>query len=111
MISAFYGTLFVVSLILSGFYLFLWHKHFDVNFTMIFTLIPIACLGYFLTGSAKSMEGAVYGLQIVYIGGCFLQLMILLAVFSLCGLRLNRWVKAGMLLLSTGMYFAALTQG
>ena len=67
MTIVFYGTLFAVSLIFSGLYLFIWHKHFDVNFTMIFTLVPVACLGYFLIGQAKSLEGAIYGTQICYI--------------------------------------------
>ena len=73
----FYGSIFVISLLFAATYIFMWHKHFDVNFTLIFTLVPVACLGYLMTAAATSLDGAVRATQIVYIGGCFLQLFIL----------------------------------
>ena len=48
MVSAYYITAFVISILCSAIFVFMWHKHLDVNFTMVFTLIPIACIGYIL---------------------------------------------------------------
>ena len=45
MIPVFYGGAFAVSMLCAAIYIYMWHRHFDVNFTMIFALVPIACLG------------------------------------------------------------------
>ena len=84
MIPVFYGGVLAASLTCTAVYIFMWHKHFDVNLTLIFTLVPIACLGYFLSSISESAGEAVIATKIVYIGGCFLQLFIVLGIFDLC---------------------------
>ncbi|MBQ9030004.1 MAG: hypothetical protein IJ106_00945 [Parasporobacterium sp.] len=37
--------------------------------SLIFTLVPIACLGYLLYSTAPNLESAVTATQITYIGG------------------------------------------
>ena len=54
MTTVFYGVVFMLSLMCSAVYVHFWHKHFDANFNMIFTIVPLACLGYFLFGLAKN---------------------------------------------------------
>ena len=81
MLTAFYGTIFAASLICAAIYIYMWHKHFDVNFTMIFTLVPIACLGYLRISLARSLDEALLSQQIIYIGGSFLQLFIVFSIF------------------------------
>ena len=111
MIQIFYGGLFLASLICAAVYIYLWHKHFDVNFTMIFTLVPVACLGYVLQGMAESQEGFVRALQVVYIGGCFLQLFILLSIFNLCRISLPKGLRTALFLLCAVLYASVLTVG
>ncbi|MBO7536606.1 MAG: HD domain-containing protein, partial [Bacilli bacterium] len=43
--------------------------------------------------------------------GCYLGLVILFAVCSLCDIKINKWVKLGLLLASTIAYLSALTVG
>ena len=111
MIQWFYGVTFALSLLFAAIYLFRWHKHFDVNFTLIFTLVPVACLGYLLSGMSTSLEGCVRAMQVIYIGGCFLQLFILLSIFNLCQIELPRWLRTGLFLVCAGMYASVLTMG
>ena len=111
MIRFFYGGVFAASLLCSAIYIFLWHKHYDVNFTMIFTLVPVACLGYVLQGQAESMEGSIRALQIIYIGGCFLQLFILLSIFNLCQIRMPKGLRMGLFLACVCLYASVLTVG
>ena len=40
----YYQVLFLLSLLLSGIYMFLWRRHYDIHMTLAFTLIPIVCL-------------------------------------------------------------------
>ena len=65
----YYAIMFGLSILLGVWYAFRWHKHFDVNFTLIFTLVPVACLGYLLYNLSKSLDAAIVSQQIVYIGG------------------------------------------
>ncbi|MBQ8961546.1 MAG: HD domain-containing protein [Ruminococcus sp.] len=69
MIQLFYCGTLAASLICAVIYIFMWHRHFDVNFTMIFTLVPIACLGYFLSTLAGSLGEALFAVRITYAGG------------------------------------------
>ncbi|MBQ3856134.1 MAG: hypothetical protein II762_05550, partial [Ruminococcus sp.] len=91
MIQLFYCGTLAASLICAVIYIFMWHRHFDVNFTMIFTLVPVACLGYFLSSMAETLGEALFAVKIIYLGGCFLQLFIVLNIFGLCKIRISRW--------------------
>ncbi|MBR1797866.1 MAG: HD domain-containing protein [Clostridiales bacterium] len=111
MTSIFYIIVLIVSLLLSAAYVYIWHKHFDVNLTIIFTLVPVACLGYALISLSKTLEGALTSTKIVYIGGSFLQLFIALSIFNLCKIDLHKWVRTLMFAVSTLVYIFVLTIG
>ena len=111
MIQLYYFGMFVISLICAAIYIYIWHKHFDVNFTMIFTLIPIANIGYLMTSMSTSVEGSLRSVQIVYIGGCFLHLFILYAIFSMCGIEMRRWIRTALFGLCVLMYSIILSIG
>ena len=109
MIVLFYGCVFAASLISASIYIYMWHKHFDVNFTLIFTLVPIAC--YLLSARAASLESAVTAVQITYIGGSFLQLFITFSIFDLCQAPLRKWIRTVLFLVCTCIYATTLTIG
>ena len=94
-VHLYYDIVLVLSLLLTAFYLFKWHKHFDAHITLVFVLVPIINMGYVMLAHARSLEEALSVNQLSFIGGCFLQLIIMLVVFSLCGIRINRFVKLG----------------
>ncbi len=109
--SVFYGVVFIVSLLCAAIYIYMWHKHFDVNFTMIFTLVPIACLGYFLSSTTGTLDGAITSQQIMYIGGSFLQLFIMFSIFNLCQICIPNWLRTLMFGVCAMVYAAVLTIG
>ena len=111
MLSIFYGSLFMVSLVFAAVYIFLWHKHFDVNFTMVFTLVPVACLGYLLSSLVTTLDGAVIAQQIIYIGGSFLQLFIVFSIFNLCHIELPGWLRVAMFAVCAIVFASVLTIG
>ena len=77
MITFIYNIVFLISVLCAVMYVYMWHKHYDVNFTMIFTLIPIACVGYMLLAHSTTVEEALVATKIAYIGGSFLELFML----------------------------------
>lgn len=109
MATVFYGGLFCMSLLLTLCYALMWHKHFSVHFTLIFCLIPVSNLGYVLLLDADNITEALMANKVIYIGGCFLQPIIMMCVFSLCHVRYNRWVRTAILLLSSAVYVSVLT--
>ena len=109
--QAYYFVLFVFSLVLTAVYMVIWHKHFDVHITLVFTLVPIANLGFLLQAQAKTTETALAATRFAYIGGCFLQLIILFAVFSLCGIHLSRWVRLIFMGVTAAVFLSVQTIG
>ena len=107
----YYQILFLLSVLLSGIYMFLWRRHFDVHVTLVFTLVPIVNLGYMLLGAARSTEAGLNALKIVYIGGCFLGLMVLLTICSLCRIKTPRWLRMLLMAFSFFIYLSVLTIG
>ena len=109
MYSAYYAATLAASILLMIVYAFMWHRHFDVHITLVFALVPVINLGYFLLSQAQDLEEALAANKLSYIGGCFLMPMIMFSVFSLCHIRLNRWLRAGILAVGTAVYLSALT--
>jgi len=104
LIQLFYCGMFALSFICTAIYLFMWHKHFDVNFTMIFTLVPITCLGYFFSSLSRSLEEAVFSMKMIYIGGCFLQLFMILNIFNLCRINITKWGRIALFIICSVLY-------
>ena len=67
MLTVYYGSVLIAALLCAMIYIFIWHKHFDINFTMIFSLIPISCIGYLASSKVETTEGVVIAWQIIYI--------------------------------------------
>ena len=95
----YYDILLMVSLLLTGIYLFKWHKHYDAHITLVFMLVPVICLGYVMLVHSTVLAEALAANRIIYMGGCFLQLIVLLAVCTLCDIRAG---KAGRFLKTLG---------
>ena len=111
MTAVYYGSMLALSLALTLIYVFLWHKHFDVHITLTFVLVLIVNLGYVLLSQAQSLETALTANKVIYVGGCFLIMNITFVVFSLCDIRLNRFLRILMMLASSAVYFSAASVG
>ncbi len=111
MIALYYEILFACSVLLAVIYVFLWHKHFDTTFTLVFTLIPIDCLGYVMYANAKNIEEAVLANKIIYIGGSFLPYFIMLSILNLCEIKISKWLIRGMFVCCMILYGSVLTIG
>ena len=111
MVAVYYEITLFLSLLFAAGYVFIWHKHFDVNFTLIFTLVPVACLGYCLSAFATTLEGALTAQKVIYIGGCFLQLFIALSIFNLCKIKLPHWLRTAVFMVCALIYWSVLGIG
>ena len=109
MITAYYSITFVVSVILSLIYVWRWHKHYNIHISLAFLLIPVVMLGYIAYSTANTLQEALYGNVIIYMGGCYLFLILTLVVLDLCNMPANRWVRLALFALSSSAFLAVLT--
>ena len=107
----FYGNIFVMTLLCSAIYIYTWHRHYNVNISMIFAFVPIACLGHFMFCISQSPGAAITAQKITYLGSSFLQLFILLNIMDLCQIDLKKWMRTLLFAVSTAVFAGALTIG
>ena len=58
--------------------------------TMLHVCVIIVNLGYFLTSIAKSVEFAIFGNDVTYLGSAFLCMCMLLTILRLCGFEVKK---------------------
>ncbi|MCR4704060.1 MAG: HD domain-containing protein [Saccharofermentans sp.] len=109
--TAYYEILFGLSVLLTLIYLAIWHKHFDVHISLIFTIIPIVNLGYAIMAHSRTLEAALVATKITYLGGCFLTLFITQSILSLCHINIRRWQSALMTVVCLGIFASVLSVG
>ena len=106
-----YYAILILSIVLTGLYMLVWRRHYDVHITLLFVLIPIVNLAHLLLAESKTLDAALMAAKLIYLGGPFLQLLIMLSVFGLCRINVNRWIRVALLLLCIVGYFFVLTIG
>ena len=111
MTSLFYCCVFVASLICTAVYIYIWHRRFDVNFTLIFIFVPVACMGYLLQSTSGNVEEWILSSKIVYLGGTYLQLFIMLSIFNFCQIEINRKIRVLLFTFATLLYASVLSIG
>ena len=107
----FYYAMFIMSIIFVIVYAFIFHKHFDVNLTILAALVPIINLAFIFMGLSKTINEAIIALKLTYIGGCFVLTSAMFLIFNVCGVPLKPWQKVVLLTISAGIYGTSLTIG
>ena len=103
--------MFGIALLLGVIYAYIFHKHIDINITILTVLVPIVNLSFVLLGSSKHVETAIMALKLTYMNGCFFLLFAMFLVFSICGVPLKPWIRATLMTVSGAVYATALTIG
>lgn len=110
-VTVFYLCMTLLAMACSGIYVWKWHKHFDIYYAVIYMLVPFLNAGYLLVSVAKDVGEALTATKITYLGGCYLLLLIMMSAFSLCRIRLPRWLSFTLIVCSTVVYASVLTAG
>ena len=105
----FYLVTFCLSVILTLIYVLIWHEHFDVHFTLIFSFIPISNMGFVLRAAADTLEEAIVANDIIYLGGCFLMLFIMMCILDRCDMKLPKAVRVGFFVITIMIYASVLS--
>jgi len=74
--------------------------------TMLYICVPIVNLGYLLISVSKSVEFALFGNDIAYLGSVFLSMCMLFTIIRLCGFEMKRsYVISGLIAGATVLFF------
>ena len=107
----YYLTLFVISFIMTCVYVFQWHKHFDVNMTVVYPLIPLANLAYVKRAASVSPDAVINAQKVIYVSGCFLPWFSAMCIAGLCKISVSRSVRLLSFLVTSAMLASVLSIG
>ena len=107
----YYITLFALSILFALIYVSVYRKRFNVFITLIFSFVPIANLGYLLINQSVNIQEARIGIILTYIGGCYLNLFTVYTVFELSAIKIKKFIRILLFLLSTGLLLSVFTIG
>ena len=107
----YYEILFGLSILFSLIFVFMWHKHFDVNITLVFFLVPLSTLSYVAMALSENLQEAILATQIMYINGVFTILFVLMTILDLCRIRIPRLVRGLLVGITVLFYLPVLTIG
>ena len=107
----YYGLCFGLSILLMMIYFYRWRRHFDMLISLLFIIIPVVNMAYFMLGLSKNIEEAYFINKIIYMGGCYLMLAIFICVCDVCDVKVNKWIRVLLLVITTIVYSSVLTIG
>ena len=111
MVQIYYMVTFVLSLMLTTFYVFVWRRRYEVNITALFMMIPVMNFAFLEMYNEPNLQIVLFGLKIEYIGGCFFPWFISLCIMNLCGIRLGYRLRFAAFTLCALVYCSVLTIG
>jgi len=111
MVLAYYVTIVILSIICCALYYVKKRDYYSVNYTLIFILAIISQISYLAIALSRNAREALLANKILYIGGCYLILIGLFLVFSLCKIIIPKWVKFLMFAFASLVYACVLSSG
>ena len=107
----YYAVLFAIAAGCSLIYAFMWHKHFDVNLTLMFFAGVISNLGYLMLADSTTAQEAILANKFSYFGACFGPLFIMLLIFNLCHIKLPSILRRLFFIASSAVYLSVIFTG
>ena len=107
----YYEILLALSIFFSLTYAFMWHKHFDLNITLVFFLVPLDILAHLAVAEAATLDEAVLALKLIYFTTVFSILFVMFSIFDLCHFKLPRLARGCLICISMLVYLPVLTIG
>ncbi len=108
--SALYGIIFAVSLLMFLAYYFVDRKR-DIWLLLLFVCVAVCDLGYFLLSAAKNLEFALWANRIAYLGSVFLPFSILMMIMNLSRFKYPKWFPQILIGINAVMFFIVSSGG
>ena len=79
--------------------------------TMLYVCVAVVNLGYLLLSAARTVEFAIFGNDVAYLGSIFLSMCMLLTIVRLCGFEITKAHVFGCVFLGVVMFAMIATVG
>lgn len=79
------------------------------NYLLVFVTCAISCFGYYTISLATSVETALIGHRLVYLGGVFIPMLVLFCAMNLCHIKIPKSLVFILLVFSTVVLYYAYT--
>lgn len=111
MVLGYYIVILIISAICCAVYYVIKRDYYSVVYTLVFLLAFLSQFCYVLLSFARDVREALVIYKFLYIGGCYLPLVGLFLIFSICKINLPKWIRCIMILFATGVYVCVLSAG
>ncbi len=111
MVLGYYVVICIISFFCCVIFYLKLRSNYSFLFPLIFIMAFLSHMSYIFMALSKNVEEALLANKILYIGGCYLQLVGLMLIISICNIHLPKWVHFLMTAFSTLIYGFALTAG
>lgn len=107
MIIRLYGIAFIMSVFFFIFLVKIGQKQKITNFLLLFAAISIGNFGYYSICTASSLENAIRGNNLVYLGGVLVPILLFISIANLCRRPVNHVLLSFLVLFAaTVIYYA-----
>lgn len=106
-----YAITFLISILMLLMLIYVGHKQNITFYIMMFTVITVSNMGYYAVSCAKSLEAAIVGLRMEYLGGTVVPFILFICALRLCHIKFPRIATIGVFSLSMVSLYLACTVG
>lgn len=106
-----YEVTFLIALIMLALLLMVAHNQNMTYYLLIFVMIVICNMGYYSLSTAKTLDTALMGQKLIYLGGVFVPIFLLLSTIKLCHMEAPKWLILVLLSLTTVVLYSAFSVG
>lgn len=106
----FYGIVALLSVMLAFVCLFIVRKK-NLYLSLLFVSVAVCNTGYFMLSVSKTLPFAIVSNDIAYSGSVFLPFLMLMMIFSLCGIKISKKSAAVFICIGVAVLFIAVTPG
>ena len=106
----FYGIVVLLSVLLAFVCLFIVRKK-NLYLSLLFVSVAVCNTGYFMLSVSKTLTFAIVSNDIAYLGSVFLPFLMLMMIFSLCGIKISKKSAAVFICIGVAVLFIAVTPG
>lgn len=106
-----YAVAFLASILMLALLLVIAQNQNITYYLLTFVMIIICNMGYYSLSTAESLETALMGHRLIYLGGVFVPTFLLFSTMKLCRMEIPKWLVMALLGLSTIVLFFAFSVG
>lgn len=111
MVINIYAIMFLISLLMIVILAVIGHKLNITHYVLLFVAVMISMLGDYTISIADTLNMAIMGHRMVYLGGIFTPMLVLFCAMKLCRMRIPKMLWGGLLVLATVVMYFAFTIG